>query len=1056
MSANLTEAVENGARANGVHSEVLARTSLFRFVSPEQRERLQGLFKRAHYQFGELITKQNDPADAFFVILSGRARVVRIDENGQELSLNSLGAGAEFGESALLSGGTRNASVRCSSSIDLLRLEREDFLRLTEEFPEFKHALELTARWRAMHGFLYEFSNFGRLPGPALLQLVDKLSAKEFAKGEIVLREGEPAGPMYIVEKGHLRVYTGTDGQVRQLRFLREGNFLGELSILTGAPRSATVQALTDCRLLALAPDAVQEMNRQFPEFAKLMQERRAQYNLATEAHVPLDFAEEVLPAESSTANKVELDEPDQEAAGTSEELDGEDPFADESGLFRKRTKRIRSIPLIQQIDEADCGAASLAMICRHFGRKVSLARIRQLCHTARDGTSLKGITHAATELGLAARALKVSLRNLTQMPLPAVIHWQGNHWMVLLDVAPKIVRVADPATGTVRRIPRAEFEQNWSGYAALFDYTVAFEKAPEGKSSAAWAMPFLSKHREALLQAVFLAAVASALLLLLPVFTQVVVDKVIVEQDLDLLKLCLGGMLATGVFTLFSSLVQQYLLSFVAVHLDTGMLDFLMRNMLALPMSYFESRRTGDIQRRLDGARQMRLFFVQHGIGGMLAAVQIVGCVALMGLYSLKLLGVFMLTLPLYAGLMFFSVKVLRPLFAELEEGQGKYSSFQIDAIKGIQAVKASAAESAFRELMLNEFLRLSRKRFQWNFIVMSFDSVIQLITLLSAALFLWMGATMVINAQISVGGFVAFNALVAMTCASAVRMLNVWEEFQMILVLMNRLNDIFEHEPEQGRDRSHLKPVPTLEGHLQLRHVSFRFGGPEAPLILEDINLEISPGKVVAIVGRSGSGKTTLIKLIAGLLEPTEGTILFDRVDLKGLNYRDLRAKIGLVLQENHIFSDTILRNIAFGDPEPDFDRVLWAAQLANAHELISRLPLGYETRIGETGLALSGGQKQRVCIARALYHDPQVLIFDEATSALDSESERAIQENLSRLMKGRTCLVIAHRLSTIREADSILVLERGKVAEMGTHDELMARRGLYFYLSSQQLAQ
>jgi ATP-binding cassette subfamily B protein len=313
-----------------------------------------------------------------------------------------------------------------------------------------------------------------------------------------------------------------------------------------------------------------------------------------------------------------------------------------------------------------------------------------------------------------------------------------------------------------------------------------------------------------------------------------------------------------------------------------------------------------------------------------------------------------------------------------------------------------------------------------------------------------------MVVQAQISVGGFVAFNALVAMACAAAVRMLNVWEEFQMMLVLMNRLNDIFENEPEQGRDRSHLKPVPTLEGHLQLRRVGFRFGGPEAPLILDDINLEIAPGKVVAIVGRSGSGKTTLIKLIAGLLEPTAGTILFDRVDLKGLNYRDLRAKIGLVLQENHIFSDTILRNIAFGDPEPDFDRVLWAAQLANAHELISRLPLGYETKIGETGLALSGGQKQRVCIARALYHDPQVLIFDEATSALDSESERAIQENLTRLMKGRTCLVIAHRLSTIREADSILVLERGKVAEMGTHDELMARRGLYFYLSSQQLAQ
>src|SRR5438093_5613500 len=315
---------------------------------------------------------------------------------------------------------------------------------------------------------------------------------------------------MYIIEKGRVRIYKGTDGQVRQLAFLREGNFFGELSILTQAPRAATVQAMTDCRLLALAPETVLEMDGLFPEFARLMEERRAQYSLDTEAHVPLDFAEEELPAEASTANKVDLDEPEAEPE-TPAEVGYEDPFTDETGFFRKSKKRIRSIALIQQIDEADCGAASLAMICRHFGRKVSLARIRQLCHTARDGTSLKALTHAATELGLASRALKVSLRNLPQMPLPAIVHWQGNHWMVLLDVAPKWVRAADPATGTLRRIPRAEFEQNWSGYAALFDYTVAFEKAPEGSSSAAWMRPFLSHHREPLLQAKSLAAVASA-----------------------------------------------------------------------------------------------------------------------------------------------------------------------------------------------------------------------------------------------------------------------------------------------------------------------------------------------------------------------------------------------------------------------------------------------------------------------------------------------------------------------------------------------------------------
>src|SRR6266542_2017477 len=598
---SLTEEMEGRASANGGDNEILARTSIFRFVPQEQQSRLKRLFKRTHYEFGELITKQNDPADAFFVVLSGRARVVRTDESGQELSLNSFGAGAEFGESALLSGGTRNATVRCSSSVELLRLERDDFLRLAEEFPQFRHSLELTARWRVMHAFLYQFSNFGRLPGPALISLVDKLNPKEFAKGQIVLREGEPAGPMYIIEKGRVRVYSGTDGQVRQLRFLREGNFFGELSILTGAPRSGTVQALTDCRLLALAPDAVQEMNQQFPEFARLMEERRAQYNLATEARVPLDFAQEELPAEASTTNKVQLDEPP-EGPSEEEELDGKDPFADETGLFRKRKRRIRSIPLIQQIDEADCGAASLAMICRHFGRKVSLARIRQLCHTATDGTSLKALSRAATELGLAARALKVSLRNLPLTPLPAIVHWEGNHWIVLHDVDEQFVRVADPALG-LRKVPRREFEAKWTGYAALFDYTPAFEQAPESKPTLAWVFPFLARFKVVLLQVLGLAVAVSFLQLLFPVFTQIVVDRVIVENDFGLLKLILLGMLAALVFVQLATLAQEYLIAFATVRLDTAVLDFLSRKLLSLPMSYFTNRRTGDIQRRLEGA---------------------------------------------------------------------------------------------------------------------------------------------------------------------------------------------------------------------------------------------------------------------------------------------------------------------------------------------------------------------------------------------------------------------------------------------------------------------
>jgi len=1029
-------------------TEIIRRSSAFRFLSDEHFAALEPLLKEEHYDFGDTIVKQDDPADAFYILTRGRARAIKVKSDGEEIPLGVLKPGDSFGEAALAEGGRRAATVRCSTAVDALRINRSDFLSLVVEAPELRHYIEMIGRNRAVQSFLYQFSNFGRLSPPVLRSMIDKLVPVGFAKGNLIIREGDPAGPLYVIEKGRARAFSGGNGRPMSLAFYREGDFFGELSAINNAPRAASVEAFTDCQLFSLAPKAVRDLRDQFPEFDKLISERLGLYQAKTEARIPLDFTEEQLPAETRRADKTELDE---EEAVESE--DKEEPFADERGYFRKRAEPIRKFEHIQQIDEMDCGAASLGMICRHFGRKVSLARIRQLCHTATDGTSLKALVRAATELGLAARALKASFRNLPMMPLPAIVHWEGDHWIVLYDVDPEFVRVADPALG-LRKLPRREFESKWTGYAALFDYTTAFEQAPESKPALTWILPFLARFKTILLQVFGLAVAVSVLQLVFPVFTQMVVDKVIVENDLGLLRTILLGMLAAIVFVQLSTLAQEYLLAFAAVRLDAALLDFLSRKLLSLPMTYFTSRRTGDIQRRLDGARQIRQFAVQQGIGAVLALIFLAGALVLMAIYSPLLMLAFLITTPLYVGLMFFSVKVLRPLFAGVEESQGKYSSHQIDAIKGIEAVKAASAESAFRDAMLAEFLSVSKKMFRASFIVMSYDSVLQTIGLLSTAIFLWVGATQVIHGHLSVGGFVAFSSLTAMAYAGILKTLGVWDNLQFTSVLLNRLNDIFEQEPEQGHDRSRLIPVPSLEGRIQLRGVCFKYGGPEAPNILSDINLDIGAGKMVAFAGRSGSGKTTLIKLVAGLLEPTEGTIHFDNVDLKTLNYRDVRRHIGMVLQENHLFNDTIARNIAFGDMEPDVDRLLSAAQAAAAHDFIMRLPLGYETKVGESGLALSGGQKQRIVIARAIYNNPPILIFDEATSALDTESERAIQENLGRLMAGRTTIVIAHRLSTIREADAIVVLEKGSVAEIGTHDALMAQRGLYYYLSSQQL--
>src|SRR5438093_5217106 len=535
-------------------SEILRHSSVLRFLSDEHFDAIEPLLQEEHFDFGDVIVKQGDPADAFYVLTTGRARALKIRADGEEIPLGVLKPGDSFGEAALAEGGTRNATVRCSTAVDVLRIDRDDFLELVGRVPELKQFVEATGRNRALQSFLYQFSNFGRLPTAVLRSMIDRLKPMSFERGKLIIREGEDAGPLYILQKGRARAFAGIDGQERNLAFYREGDFFGELSILNNSPRAASVEAFTDCQLLSLEPKAVRHLRRRFPEFDKLLSERLALYEAKTEARIPLDFTTELLPAETQVQNKVELDgqQPPAEAE------DKEEPFTDEHGLFRKRGKRIRKIDHIMQIDEMDCGAASLGMICRHFGRKVSLARIRQLCHTATDGTSLKALCRAATELGLAARALKISLRNLPVMPLPAVMHWEGDHWIVLYDVAEKFVRIADPALG-LRKLPRREFEAKWTGYAALFDYTPAFEQAPESKPTLAWVLPFLARFKVILLQVLGLAVAVSVLQLLFPVFTQMVVDKVIVENDVGLLKIILLGMFAALVFVQLSKLEQEY-----------------------------------------------------------------------------------------------------------------------------------------------------------------------------------------------------------------------------------------------------------------------------------------------------------------------------------------------------------------------------------------------------------------------------------------------------------------------------------------------------------------
>ena len=423
---------------------------------------------------------------------------------------------------------------------------------------------------------------------------------------------------------------------------------------------------------------------------------------------------------------------------------------------------------------------------------------------------------------------------------------------------------------------------------------------------------------------------------------------------------------------------------------------------------------------------RQVRIYLVQQGVVGLTAAAQVAAAVVIMGILSPPLAATYLATVPLYAAAMTYSRRRLRPILASLEESFGTYHSRQIDAIRGIDTIKARGAEHAFQTLMRRQFDALAGRVYRSDLAFMRYDAAVSLVTFLTLALVLWAGGLFVLGGDLSIGELVAFNGLVVLANGPVGNLLRLWDELQYASVLLGRLDDVLAQEPEQGENHSHLQSVPVLSGRVSIQHLTVRTQGPVPATILDDVSLEVEPGQTIALVGRSGAGKTTLVRCLAGLQPVTSGRILYDGIDLDSLDHRELRRRIGFVLQADHLFDGTLAANIALGEEEVDLERVRWAARVADAAGFIERLPLGYGTHIGETGIRLSGGQAQRVAIARAVYRKPSILILDEATSSLDAESEQAVRHCIDELLHGRTAFVIAHRLSTVREADRIVVLD------------------------------
>lgn len=695
---------------------------------------------------------------------------------------------------------------------------------------------------------------------------------------------------------------------------------------------------------------------------------------------------------------------------------------------------------------------ACLVIAARILRIPAELDQLERAHPIATPGAETLILLKAAKSLGLKAKQVHCTAERLCHAPVPSLLLLADGSCRILIKANPEEQKalIYHPDWQQPQVIAYDELNLIWSGKAIYLTQRLSLA-ALDRKFGFSWFIPVVIRFRkffgEVLMGSFFLQTLGLAA----PLFSQVIIDKVLVHKGVSTLDILVIGMILINLFEWTLGLVRSYLFSHTTHRVDVLLGAKLFRHLVALPLPYFEARTVGTTIARVRELETIRSFLTGTALTVVLDLFFVVIYISVMFYYSVKLTLISLLALPFFIILSFLITPVIRARLEEKFICNAESQSFLVETVTGIHTAKSLAIEPQLHHKWEERLARYAKSSFKAGILGNFAGSTAQLIQKTSTMAILWFGAHMVMDAQLTVGKLIAFQMLSGRVTDPILRLAQLWQDFQQIRISIERLGDVlnFPAEPSSDGDRSHKIP---LKGHISFADVTFRYR-VESPPALTDISFDIPAGTVVGIVGRSGSGKSTLTKLIQRFYTPERGRILIDGYDLAQQSPAWLRRQIGVVLQENFLFAGTIRENIAAVDPAASMEKILKVSQLSGSHEFIQELPEGYDTQVGERGTTLSGGQRQRIAIARTLLSDPKILIFDEATSALDSQSERIIQNNLAEIGRGRTVLMIAHRLSTVRHADLLLVLDRGNIAEKGTHQQLVDQGGIYASLVTQQ---